>query len=266
MKNFIVGMLIATCFFTACKSVQVAVPSSLRDNSEKYHVKHTGVSVIGHKIKINGFGEAQMHNGFSVKYDKYKRWFPWYFDLDKRLNYISSKLPNIINVSNTKYRIDFESNGIYVNSYCAIHATENSVNIKPLNLALNLGEDYSFEGLIFTNKDSLPWKLSFSSSKTYKNGFGDYIKNVGQSSGTLTNDTAIIAVNLVNISTRKEGEVSRKIPFKIAAGYEFRMNDTVLAFVDILDRNIWVSKSLDHYTRAIVVSAATSILVKTNAS
>ncbi len=49
---------------TSCKSVQVAVPGALKDNSGKYHVKGTSVSVFGHKIKIEGFGEAKMYSSW----------------------------------------------------------------------------------------------------------------------------------------------------------------------------------------------------------
>lgn len=266
MNKITFSILIVTCLLASCKSVQVAVPTSLRDNSEKYHVKGTGVSVFGHAIKIEGYGEARMYSGFGVNTSKGKRWFPWYYDFDKRLNYISNNFPNIISKSKIKYHFDFvSSDDIYVNTYCTVRSSESSVDIKPLNLQLSLGENYSFDGLIFTNRDSTPWKLSFDGNKSIKNGLSDATKIVSQTNGTLSNDTDVINVNVVHIKTSKEEGRTRRIPFKIAAGYEFRLNDNLLAFVDILDHNIWISKSLDAHTRAVLVSAATSILVKTNA-
>jgi hypothetical protein len=265
MNKITIYIILSVCLLASCKSVQVAVPASLKDYSEKYHVKGTGVSVFGHKIKIDGFGEARMYSGFGVKTSSGKRWFPWYYDFDKRLNYISTHFPNIISRSKIKYHFDFTSNDIYINTYCAARSSESTVDVKPLNLQLSLGENYSFDGLIFTNKDTIPWQLSFNASKSYKNGIVDYAKNVHETSGTLSNNIDTIDVNVVHIKTSKDEESIRRIPFKIAAGYEFRLNGNLLAFVDILDRNIWVSKSLDAYTRAVLVSAATSILVKTNA-
>ena len=70
---------------------------------------------------------------------------------------------------------------------------------------------------------------------------------------------------LNHLFNKKEDSIHKKIPFKIPVGFEFVMNDEVLGFVDVFDNNIWVHNNLDPHTRIILISAATSILVKNHA-
>lgn len=266
MKKHLLFLSLLTLSFASCSSYKVAVPGSLRDNADIYHVKGTSVSIFGHKIKIEGFGEAKMYSGLVSRGGTDKRLFPLYFDLDKRLNYISNHFKYDIARSKAKFHFDFVSNDIYANTYCVARSSETSLNINKGSMNISLNEDYYFNGLIFTNKDSTPWKLTFNGTRNLKDGLSTYINNVRQTDGLLTNDGDIIDVKLVKINTAKENGTRRNIPFKIPVGYEFKKDGTLLAFVDLFDKNIWISKAVDAHTKVILVSAATSILVKANAS
>jgi hypothetical protein len=266
MKGIILSAAIATITFASCKPYQAAIPTTLQNNADKYHVKGTSVSVFGHKIKIDGFGEAKMYSGFTTRNTTDKRLFPLYFDLDKRMNYISNHFSKEIHRTRTKYHFDFVSNDIYANTYCVAKATESSLSIKNANMNISLNEDYSFEGLIFTNKETNPWKLTFNGNRDIKKGLGDYLNNTRQTDGVLSNDVSTIDVKLVTINGLKNQEVQKPSPFAIGTGYEFRKDNEVVGYVNLFDRDIWVSKAVDAHTKVILVSAATSILVKANAS
>lgn len=266
MKANILSISILVLLLNACKTFNVAVPDALKENSEKLHVKGTSVSVFGHKIKVDGFGIGRMYSGFTVSHGTEKRLFPIYFDLDRRMNYISNHFAKDIDYTKTKFRFDFVSKGIYANTYCVAKTKQISLDIKKSSWSIGLSEDYSFDGLIFTNKTSEPWKLTFNGSKDIRNGLKDYLTNVRNQNGLLTNDSVTIAVRQVKINDVREDDTMRKkVPFKIPVGFEFVMNDKVVGFVDVFDNNIWVHNQLDPHTRIILISAATSILVKNHA-
>jgi hypothetical protein len=265
MNKYVLWLAVAVISFSSCKPYQAALPGNLKVDADRYHVKGTSVSVFGHKIKIEGFGEAKMYSGFSVKSTKDKRLFPLYFDLDKRMNYISNHFSNEIQRSKTKYHFDFVSNGIYANTYCVAKSSESSLSIKNANMNISLNEDYSFDGLIFTNKEPNPWKLTFNGNRDIRKGLSDYFNNTRQTDGVLTNDVAKIDVKLVTINGDKKIETQKNSPFAIGMGYEFKKDNDVIAYVNLFDRDIWVSKAVDAHMKVILVSAATSILVKANA-
>lgn len=267
MKNIYLYLLLWLMLLaTSCKSFQVAVPGSLRNNSEKYHVKGANVSVFGHKIKIEGFGEAKMYSGFVTRKGTDNSLFPLYYNVDSRLRFINNHFRTEEAETQSKYHFDLVSNGIYVNTYCVAQLSKTAIHIKHTGVSIGMDEDYSFDGLIFTNKAENPWRLTFSGSKSIDDGWNSYVKNVRQTDGRLSNDSTTIDVKLVRINTRKEDGTATKIPFKIPVGYEFKQDNQLLAFVDLFDRNIWVSNAIDAHTKAVLVSAATSILVKANAS
>jgi hypothetical protein len=255
-----------TLLLGSCKTFDVGVPDSLKENADKLHVKGTSVSIFGHKIKVDGFGIGKMYSGFTASYGTEKRLFPLYFDLDKRLNYISNHFAKDIDYKKTKFSFDFVSKGIYANTYCVAKTKETSLDVKKQGFSIGLSEEYSFNGLIFTNKIASPWRISFDGSRDIRDGLKDYLKNVQNVNGILTNDSLTILVRQVKINDVKVGETQRKlIPFKIPVGFEFVLDDQVLGFVDLFKRNIWISNQLDPHTRIILISAATSILVKNNA-
>ncbi len=262
MKNI---LYLSLLILVSCKTYKVPVPGSLASNVDKLHVKGTSVSVFGHKIKVEGFGEGRMYSGFTASSGTEKRLFPLYFDLDRRLNYISNHFAKEINKSKTKFNFEFSFNDIYANTYCIARTSETSLSVKQADFNIGLSEDYSFDGLIFTNKITTPWKISFSGSENIKNGFHDVLGNVRNTNGLLTNDTVQIDIKLINYNDLRQQANVAKTPFNIPVGYEFVLNGRLLGFVDVFDKNIYISRTADDHTRIILISAATSILVKTNA-
>jgi hypothetical protein len=259
-KLFVAAILLMA--IVSCKPYQVALPGDLGNTSEKLHVKGTSISVFGHKIKVDGFGEGHMYSGFTFSSSTEHRLFPLYFDQDSRMNYISNHFSKQIDRSKTKFNFEFASNGVYANTYCVAHTKQTSLDMKASGINIGLSESYSFDGIIFTNKDKEPWRISFSGSKNIKDGFKDIFGNVRHTNGLLTNDSVQININQVFSTNKKHEHGFIKIP----VGFEFTDGDKILAFIDAFENNIFISNEVNEHTRMILLSAATSVLVKYTAS
>ncbi|MES2647649.1 MAG: hypothetical protein V4717_12280 [Bacteroidota bacterium] len=261
MKTLLAAAILLMVF-VSCKTYKVALPGNLISTSEKLHVKGTGISVFGHKINVEGFGEGRMYSGFTFNSSTDKRLFPLYFDLDRRMNYISNHFSKQIDRTKTKFNFEFASNGVYANTYCMARTTQTSLDMKSSGMNIGLSENYTFDGVIFTNKIDEPWRISFSGSKDIKEGLKDIFGNVRNTNGLLTNDSVEIAINQVYYTNKKNKDGLLKIPL----GFEFIRDNKVIAFIDAFKNDIYISKEVDDHTRLILVSAATSVLVKTRAS
>lgn len=125
--------------------------------------------------------------------------------------------------------------------------------------------EYFLTASIVTDSVSAPWQMMLGNSYDRKY---DTIKNIfpiidNSETGYITNGVDTIMIRSLNLKKAagpngKEG----KYPVKILSGYEFRIDDGVVAIVDNIGKYVWFYKELDDTTRLIVSSIAATIFAK----
>lgn len=260
MKPACSFLLLTLLFIASCKPFSVIPPAGLENNSQKLYVKGSGVSVMGHELSL-GSVKGRMYSGFSYSHGNEKRLFPLYFDLDKRMNYISNHFAKQVDRSKTKFHFDLTDGNINVNSYCLEKTTETALVAKNVG-GVDLSEQYEFEALIFTNKDDEPWRLSFFGARDIQKGAGSYFSNPQNTDGELKNEREKITVKLVNADSMRQGNSVKKTAFSLPVGYQFVSNGRSLGFVNAFERSVYVANETDPHTKMILLAAATCIIAK----
>lgn len=260
MKPVCSLLLLVLLFIASCKPFSVIAPGGLENNSQKFYVKGSGVSVLGHELSL-GAVKGRMYSGFSYSHGNEKRLFPLYFDLDKRMNYISNHFAKQVDRSKTKFRFDLTDGTINLNSYCLERTTETSL-VKKNAGGVDLSEQYEFEALIFTNKENDPWRLNFFGARDIKKGAVNYFSNPQNTDGELTNNREIIEVKMVRADSMRQGNNIKKTAFSLPVGYQFVSNGRSLGFVNAFERSVSIADETDPHTKMILLAAATCIIAK----
>lgn len=261
MKLAISLLLLTLLGITSCKPFTVIPPTDLQTNAQKMYVKGSGISIVGHELSV-GEVKGRMYSGLSYSHGTEKRLFPLYFDLDKRMNYISNHFAKEIDKSKTKFHFELTDGNINLNSYCLERTTETSVVAKNQGIGVDLSEQYQFEALIFTNKVDEPWRLNFFGARDIQKGAGNYFSNPQNVDGELTNDRETIAVKLVKADSLRQGNTNKKTAFSLPVGYEFVSGGRSLGFINAFERSVYVSNETDPHTKMILLAAATCIIAK----
>jgi hypothetical protein len=252
-------LLLLLLFIASCKPFSVIPPGGLETDSQKFYVKGSDVSIIGHELSL-GPVKGRMYSGFSYSDGKEKRLFPIYFDLNKRMNYISNHFAKHIDRSKTKFHFDLTDGTIHANSYCLERTTETSLVAKNVG-GVNLSEQYEFEALIFTNKNDDPWRLNFFGRRDIQKG-GNYFSNPQNGDGELTNNRETIAVTVVKADSMRQGNSIKKTAFSLPVGYQFVSNGRSLGFINAFERSVTIANETDPQTKMILLAAATCIIAK----
>lgn len=255
---------IVMLLLASCRATNTAIPENFTEQTERLRIKGTSLSVIGHPIKVEGFGEGRMYSGFTSSSSNEKRLFPLYFDLDSRLRYLSDHFAKQVAHAKTQYSFEFADGKLYANAYCVVHATETSVGSRD-GFGIQLSDDYRFSGLIYTNQSSAPWQLEFGGKRDIKNGLNNYTSNPRNSNGILYNGQESFDIMAAPLKTKPKSGEGKAMPFDIIGGYVLEKDGRQLGFVDIFDQSLLLTRGLDSQTRMLMVAVATAILAKNNA-
>ena len=135
------------------------------------------------------------------------------------------------------------------------------------NFSLPLEYDYTFNALItdLNHNSNEPWRLVidyvYDASHDTTIRLFPYIAD--KDNGYVTNgkDSVIIRSIFTNKSQSPSGREG-KMPFRVQAGYELRMDGGVSAIVDLIKKEVWFYNELEERDRLLLATISTALIVR----
>lgn len=272
MKNM--TFLTVTLFsFTllACSSAKVGVPTRFAEQADYMKVKGVNGFTVNQSLSFGNYITGEMKRGwdFSGKWQASNISFK---PQDQLVRFFNINTDNFSQKDRNKFQFAIRDEKLMADVFAFEESTESGKVYKTNN---GLGEvtqrdrlDYSFSAVIVPyNFDSKkPWKMLMSSSYDRRKDTARRITDLpaANEEGYATDGHETISIVPVRIDqvTTKSGKQTNLLGPSMLGGYELRIDDGVIAVVDILDPSIWMYKELDKPTRMIVAAIGSSILLK----
>ncbi len=251
----------------SCITYQGLLPTYVRENATKIHVKSAQRSIFRHKIKTGDFGEARVYNGFTKKLRSQRKLLPENYDFSKIMEIVLDSFSKKKANPNSRFRFDLHYKTEHCFSFCADKRAPNPSFIKKLHSAIGIYQEYRFESFIFSSSaaPSAPWHLSFAGFIDTRNK-DKYFSDIHRPDGILTNGHSTVNLKRASLRDVKRSFSWRTIPILEMTGYKFILDGKILGFINLADQDIWIKKDVDEHLKIILVSAAISILIRNQIS
>ncbi|MCU0396062.1 MAG: hypothetical protein MUF29_09130 [Chitinophagaceae bacterium] len=272
MKNALNSLvaLFSLALFS-CTAAKVGVPAQFASQADHMKVKGVNGFTINQSLNFGPYITGEMKRGwdFSGKWQASNISFR---PEDQIYKFFNIGLDNKTVRERNKFQFAIRDGKLMADVFAFEESVEKGRVIKTATL---LGEveqrnslDYSFSAAIvpynFATKQ--PWKLVISSSYDRRKDTARGLMDLpyAEEAGYATDGQETISIKPLRIDkvTTKSGKNTNVLGPAMLSGYELRIEDGVIAVVDILEPSIWIYRELDQPTRMIVAAIGSSILLK----
>lgn len=255
------------CLLSGCAHLKLAIPDSFQQQATVQHVK----GAKGNKMSFNQFKTSKIKRGIGVSYPG---WGHAYFLQNLWLNQLGISKSGVVENQKGKFHYSI-SDG---NNTLEVYAHEMSVKEETEYTLLNSNSilnsfsqlehyNYIFSAVISGNpaKVGKDWELILTNvynrkASGDKNPFtfidsGDH--------GMATNGTDTIFIKPLDVKQKIAADgKTKKIPFKLLAGYQLSTSGGVIAVVDLISKDLWFYNELDPSERLAVGAISTAIFAR----
>ena len=255
----------------SCTAAKLSVPEKFSSQATRMPVKGLNGWMINQQLTMGDYQTSKIKRGWdfssSLQYTKFRL---------RPEEYILRVLDIDVNHQNLKQRNRFQYTIENGKEVAEIYATEKFSEKQLLYKSNNpwIGSasktkkyEYAFTAAIIPlGKNEAPWSLvlinSYDIAKDTARGLFDrpYVEEEGYA----TNGKDNIAIRPLRIDkvTTKNGKETKVFGGKMLSGYELRMDDNVVAIIDILDNSVWLYNDLQASEKLILSSVASAMLLK----
>ena len=265
-SGIVLGLLVS------CTAAKVSLPTQFSSQATKLDVKGLNGWMINQKLSFGNYQTSSVKRGWdfssSVQFTK--------FGLRPE-----EMLLRVINIDTDKRNLSQRNKFQYTltdgNGITEIYATEkfkeNDLVYKSNNpyigsVSRTNRYEYAFTAAIVPlgAEDAAPWSLVLINRYDAKNDTGRKIlqRPFVAEEGYATNGKDNVAIRPLRLEemTTKNGKQTKVFGGPMLAGYELRMDDGVVAVIDILDNAFWVYNDLEAADKLLLSSIASAILLK----
>jgi len=264
-------LFIAGLGLSACTAVKLGIPEQFSDQATAMHVKGLNGFTINQKLTFGNYATSKIKNGWVRTQEK-----------EDRVSEVSTtdRLSKVFNLDNTnktatattQYQYSIYGDALEAKIYCLERKSAEEQDIKTRikwlgDVSSMRNYQYSFSAAILPlipDYDE-PWQVvlyhNYDAKKDTAKRIFDlpYVKEEGYA----TNGEEKITIRTIRTkkaTTAKGRPVN--MPVKMAAGYELRIDDGVVAIIDTYANDVWIYNDLDKRTKFMLASIASSILLR----
>jgi hypothetical protein len=253
---------------TSCASVNMQLPPDFKDQSTRMQVSGMNGWMVKQKLSFGNFQTSSIRRGWdftaSVQHTKFsmrpEEFILKVFDIDtdKKRDYQRNRFQYTLNDGQRMTEIYAtekfnEKQLVYKSNNPWIGKTNRTVNY-----------EYAFTASIIpiTEKHPSAWSLvllsKYDKSKNWKG------RPVLGEEGYATNGNEHYAISPLRSETRETdaGEVRNTLGGPVFSGYEFRVDNRLVAVVDLLDNAVWMHNELKPAQQIMIASFASALLLK----
>lgn len=254
----------------ACSSktvIGLSIPTRFSEQATKMEVNGSR----GRYVSFGNYKTSKIKRGWYTTSYRKRDDFSWEANFERLFG-----INQYQEMTNEKDKFSFSLNN--GNSVMEVAALERRTNV---NGRINLGNapvilkdfghlvqyDYTFNALItdLNHTSNQPWRLEikYAYDASYDTTIRLFPYFIDKDNGFVTNgkDSVIIKSIFTNKSQSSNGRV-RKMPFKLHAGYELRMDGGVSAIIDLIKKEVWFYNELDEHDRVLLATIATALIVR----
>ena len=269
MRNLFIPVIIL--LLASCTAAKLSVPEKFSSQATKMPVKGLNGWMINQQLTMGNYQTSKIKRGWdfssSLQYTKFRL---------RPEEYILRVLDIDVNHQNLKQRNRFQYTIGDGQEIAEIYATEKFSEKQLLYKSNNpwIGSasktkkyEYAFTAAIIPlGKNEAPWSRvlinSYDNAKDTARGLFDrpYVEEEGYA----TNGKDNIAIRPLRIDqvTTKNGKQTKVWGGKMLSGYELRMDDNVVAIIDLLDNTVWMFNDLQPSEKLVLSSVASAMLLK----
>lgn len=278
MRTIPVFSLIISFISFSCTTqrVSVIVPASIRDSCLTLHVdgvKNRGI-FNRHLIRVDSLASGKISKNWR-SVDKQQMQSPFFpLEFDNRMRFLAGHFSREMYTSGHKFRLSLKIGNQNLQAYCAESTDQETFGARQgvLSLiALSGHRQYRFSAILFEGVGSsakMPWQLEFDSSQNIglnnTNDLSDLVDHTSLSEGLLKNDSLAIRLIPTKLNLENGKSVMQQMPFGLFGGYEYRLNDHTIAFVNLYSETILIKENVDARLRPALITSAVALLVRQN--
>jgi hypothetical protein len=255
--------------FIGCSTAKLAVPTQFSAVATKMHVKGVNAWIINQKLSFGNYATSKVKRGWNTTTTRECNSCK---TAEERLaNFFNINTAHVISSQKDRYQYTISDGKATAEVFCIEKMRREDLEIKTNNKWLgNFGQtqntQYSFSAAILAGgakEDN--WQLvmynNYDRSRDTARRLFDlpYVEE----EGSATNGIETITLKPVRLKSMvsKNGREGN-FPVKMLSGYELRIDDGVIAIIDVLDNNVWVYNELDEPTRLVVAAISSAVLLR----
>ncbi len=263
---------IFSIIFTSCAPVKLSIPSAFSDKATPMSVKGLNGFSFNQKLTFGNYKTSKIKNGWTFTNENVNGTLgdviesgllKALFNIDKQSESTSQ---------HKKYQYTLGDGKMTSELFCMESMKHKSATLNINNSwlgsvsATQNYHSYLLADIILHNGDkNETWKLLLSkdynrSEDTTKHFFS--MPDV-EEKGYAIHGKDTIAIRSIRVKdmTAKSGK-QFKYPVKIPAGYEFKIDNAVVAIIDTMSNTIWTYNDLDEQTKFILASISSAVMLR----
>lgn len=261
MKSTVAIALVLS--MSSCSSFKMAIPSRFAETSTRMHIKGLTGLAISQKISFGNFETLAIKNGWTITNTSI---------LNKNFStFLKMDMENSVEDTKNKFSFTLTDGKRIAEIFCQTNiATEQTTFVKDSKWKNSVSGienfDYVFSANILpvTTHEKEPWQLLY--SKKYDAATDTARKffsmPVATEAGTAANGKGKIVIEPVRVNKYTGKKIKTSTMFyKIALGYELKMDDGVVSIINTLDNEIWISNNLDDNTKFTIACIASALML-----
>jgi hypothetical protein len=275
MRYFSLGIMI---IFLSCTSVKMSVdaPKSIVNQSTSIKVSKVKGKLLPGASRTLEFDKefiGKFKDGWKLSSDKYDKTPGGMFSEEsiKRsflLNF-GIGINDVISKTSDKFQFTISDNSQSLLVFChqLYLGKSKSYQIKEM-FEYSKGERQlaSFTATMNIENDTVskPWLLQLGYDRETPDGIVSTIVREGMAReiGTITNQIDTIHITPLFISHATSSKGSHVMPFSVIGGYEFKVGEKVIGWVDLYNTTVGLSNSIFSNHKLIITAASTAIFLR----
>lgn len=258
--------VVVISLLASCAPMKLQVPERFAEQATRLHVK----GLKSRNLSFENYTSSNVKRGWNPgrSKDDITASAPQEEDVEKRL---ALNKPGMRDKTGNKFHFTLNDGKISTVVFfkeAAIRKQEGQGLRGPREMSLSRPSDhqYNLSAIIreLETTDTSIWKMMM---HTWYDHMHDSVSGMFELPFTdeeryLTNGKETFAIRAIRVKSVVSGNKSGEFPIKMLSGFEFRIDDGVVAIVDIKSDDIWIYKELDDKTKLIIASAASVILLR----
>lgn len=257
--------------FSACTAAKLSVPTQFSSQATKMPVKGLNGWMINQQLQFGNYQTSRIRRGWdfsaSVQYTKFRT-----KPEEQILRIFNIETDNKSSLQKNRFQYTLEEGDRLAEIYATEKFTEKDLVYKSNNPFLGDASktkryEYAFTAAILpVAPQADPWSLviinRYDADRDTARKLFDrpYVEEEGYA----TNGKESVAIRPLRIDqvTTKSGKETKVFGGKMLSGYELRIDNGVVAIIDILDNSIWLYNDLEPSEKLILSSIASAMLLK----
>lgn len=251
-----VAITVSAFLLASCATMKLQVPAKFAEQATQLHVKGSK----NRTISFGNYQRSQVERGWDQSVIPGEGNIQSLFTM--REPGISGKAGNKFHFTLTNGKLSTVV--LFKESIVREKDPKQLQGLRSIAFSRSSNHEYKLAGIIREQEttDTSVWQFYI---HTWYDHMHDTTRNIFKLPFTdeerfISNGKETITIRAIRVQTVQGKNKEGDMPIKLLSGFEFRMDDGVVAIVDTRQGDIWLYNDLDDKTKLIITSAATIIL------